>query len=94
MMASIKLDIDQAKQVSNTFRSLSSQVSNLTAQLNSSIQNLPSFWEGASSKRLLSDFETWKKKMQTLSNNLTGIASEIDKIAKALADADKKLSAR
>lgn len=91
MAQRISIDVGEARSVANKFRSLSSQNSDIIRQLDNSINNIQAYWEGASSQRLVADFEAWKQKMQTLTNQLADIGAEIDRVTSAIEEADRKL---
>jgi WXG100 family type VII secretion target len=94
MVQRISIDVGQARSVAGKFRELSSQSSDIFRQLDGSINNIQSYWEGASSKRLVADFEAWKQKMQSFISQLADIGAEIDRVTTALEEADKKLTNR
>ena len=91
MAQRISIDVGEARSVANKFRSLSSQNSDIIRQLANSINNIHSYWEGASSQRLVTDFEAWKQKVQNLTNQLADIGAEIDRVTTAIEEADRKL---
>jgi len=92
MIKRISIDVGEARSVASKFRDLSNQSSDIFRQLDSSINNIHAYWEGASSKRLVADFETWKQKMQSFASQLADIGNEIDRVTTALEEADRKLA--
>lgn len=82
------------RNVASQFRQKSSESSAMASQLQSAVNGMEAGWAGLAKERFYGDFTQWYQQMQKYAELLSGIGSELDRIANGLEDADRALAGK
>lgn len=93
-MARIKISPDQVRSVAGQFRSKSQESGTMAQQLTSAVKGMEAEWEGMAAQRFYGDFTQWQQQMNKYVELLSGIATELDRIANTIEQTDQQLAGK
>jgi WXG100 family type VII secretion target len=85
----ITITPEQVRGVASQFRAKSQESLSMTQFLDGKVKEMQPQWEGMTSQRFYSDFETWKQQMQKHSELLENIAVQLENAATKFEQVDK-----
>lgn len=94
MAGRIKISPDQVRGVAQQFRGKSQESGQMAQQLTSAVKGMEAEWEGMAAQRFYGDFTQWQQTMNKYVELLSGIASELDRIASTIEQTDAQLAGK
>ncbi|MBN1266495.1 MAG: WXG100 family type VII secretion target [Anaerolineales bacterium] len=89
-MARILVTPEEVHQVANQFNQASQESEQMVQRLESTVNNLAPNWDGMTSQRFYSDYETWRTSMRQFVEMLGQVSQEMHAIADRFAAADQQ----